>query len=104
METKVRFAPSPTGYLHMGGLRTALQLARTRAGISSERPVRVVEWPQLSWFSFRDWPAMVRTGLPARTQTPPPSWYSWLQFRLDHNGQPLVLLPQPVLEQVGPGH
>ena len=24
METKVRFAPSPTGYLHMGGLRTAL--------------------------------------------------------------------------------
>jgi len=47
---------------------------------------------------------MVRTGLPARTQTPPPSWYSWLQFRLDHNGQPLVLLPQPVLEQVGPGH
>ncbi|MBQ37344.1 MAG: hypothetical protein CME04_13225 [Gemmatimonadaceae bacterium] len=88
----------------LGGLRTALQLARTRAGISSERPVRVVEWPQLSWFSFRDWPAMVRTGLPARTQTPPPSWYSWLQFRLDHNGQPLVLLPQPVLEQVGPGH
>lgn len=24
METKVRFAPSPTGYLHVGGLRTAL--------------------------------------------------------------------------------
>ena len=24
METKVRFAPSPTGYLHIGGLRTAL--------------------------------------------------------------------------------
>ena len=24
METKVRFAPSPTGYLHFGGLRTAL--------------------------------------------------------------------------------
>ena len=24
MEIKVRFAPSPTGYLHVGGLRTAL--------------------------------------------------------------------------------
>ena len=24
MGTKVRFAPSPTGYLHVGGLRTAL--------------------------------------------------------------------------------
>ena len=24
MEAKVRFAPSPTGYLHVGGLRTAL--------------------------------------------------------------------------------
>ena len=24
MERKVRFAPSPTGYLHVGGLRTAL--------------------------------------------------------------------------------
>ena len=24
MKSKVRFAPSPTGYLHVGGLRTAL--------------------------------------------------------------------------------
>ena len=24
MQDKVRFAPSPTGYLHVGGLRTAL--------------------------------------------------------------------------------
>ena len=24
MKIKVRFAPSPTGYLHVGGLRTAL--------------------------------------------------------------------------------
>src|SRR5260370_36458550 len=39
-ETRVRFAPSPTGYLHVGGARTALfnwLFARQRGGVFALR-------------------------------------------------------------------
>ena len=87
----------------LGGLETAIQLARTHAGIGADRALRIVEWPRLGWFSFRDWPGMIRAVIAPQAQARMPTWYSWLQFRLDHNGQPLVLLPEPMLDQIVPG-
>ena len=65
---RVRFAPSPTGYLHVGGVRTALYnwlLARSRGGTfvlriedtdverSTEAAVRAIleglRWLRLDW-------------------------------------------------------
>jgi ClpP class serine protease len=86
----------------LGGLQTAIQLARDRAGIGAGREVRIVERPRLKWFSLRDWPGLM-TGGPPRAPLPQPAWISWLRFRLEHNGQPMVLLPEPLLDQFGPG-
>jgi protease-4 len=86
----------------LGGLQTAIQLARDRAGIATDRQVRIVERPRLGWFSFRDWPGLVMAGGPLRAPVPQPAWISWLRFRLEHNGQPMVLLPEPLLDQFVP--
>lgn len=86
----------------LGGLQTAIQLARDRAGIGAGREVRIVERPRLEWFSLRNWPGLM-TGNPPRAPLPQPAWISWLRFRLEHNGQPMVLLPEPLLDQFGPG-
>ena len=68
MTTRVRFAPSPTGYLHIGGVRTALfnwLWARKNDGVfvlriedtdqerSTEESVRVI-LDSMSWLGL-DW-------------------------------------------------
>lgn len=85
----------------LGGLETALQLARQRAGIDAGQQVRIIERPRLTWFSFGSLPGLLSARSSSLSQTPQPAWYSWLQFRLAHNGQPLVMLPQPLLDQFG---
>ena len=82
----------------LGGLETAIQLARKHAGIAADQPVQISEWPRLAWFSLRDFPGLIRTGLSPPAQNRQPAWYSCLQFRLEHNGQPLLLLPEPLLQ------
>jgi protease IV len=85
----------------LGGLQAAIALAARRAGIAPDRSLRITEWPRLGWFSLRDWPGLIRSGLPTRTQAAPPAWLSLLQFRLQHNGQPLIMLSEPLLDQFG---
>lgn len=57
MEVRTRFAPSPTGYMHIGNLRTALYespLAKSQGGkfiLRIEVPIRAVWWRAL-WMSF----------------------------------------------------
>ena len=47
MEVRTRFAPSPTGFMHMGGVRTALYnylFAKKNGGISETFTVRRVAY------------------------------------------------------------
>lgn len=100
----------------LGGLETALSIARRRAGITDDQQVRIIERPQLDWFSFDGLPGLLALRLSAKLSNTSgqrsgglfdrartPQWQSWLQFRLNHNGQPLVMLPQPLLDQFGAG-
>jgi hypothetical protein len=85
----------------IGGLQAALELASTRAGIPPDRPVRIVEWPRLGWFSLDGLPGLIQMAVSPRGQAVSPAWLSWLQFRLQHNGEALLLLPEPLLDQFG---
>ena len=38
MKVRTRFAPSPTGYMHIGNLRTALYKILTKNVMSKEQP------------------------------------------------------------------
>ena len=57
MEVRTRFAPSPTGYMHIGNLRTALYeylIAKSQGGkfiLRIEDTIRAVWWRAL-WMSF----------------------------------------------------
>ncbi|MDA0337298.1 MAG: S49 family peptidase, partial [bacterium] len=86
----------------LGGLQAAIAMAASRAGISPGRPLRLTEWPRLGWFSLPGLPGLVQAGLSPRTDATAPAWLSWLQFRLEHNGQAMIMLPEPLLEQVDP--
>ena len=46
MSIKVRFAPSPTGYLHVGGLRTALYNYLYAKGAGGEIILRIEDTDQ----------------------------------------------------------
>ena len=85
----------------IGGLQAAIKLAVTRAGIPHDLPVRIVEWPRLGWFSLDGLPGLVQMALSPRGQAASPAWLSLLQFRLQHNGEAMLLLPEPLLDQFG---
>ena len=67
-DVRVRFAPSPTGYLHIGGLRTALfnwLFARRHGG---KFILRIEDTDRdrstdAAIKAIRGWPALGRTGL-----------------------------------------
>ena len=83
----------------LGGLETALTMAGQRAGLAPGRRLRVVERPPLSPFSL---PALADLLGGARGPAAAPFWIEWLRLRLDHNGQPLLMPPEPVLDELGP--
>lgn len=85
----------------LGGLETALGIARERAGLDPSRPLRVLELPQLAPFSLGGRGPLVRLLAPAAAPTEP-LWLTRLRFRLDHNGQPLLMLPEPYLDELAP--
>ena len=82
----------------LGGLETALEMARERAGFSGDRRLRVVERPPASPFSL---PALMDLLGGARAPAATPFWIEWLRLRLDHNGRPLLMPPEPVLDELG---
>ena len=82
----------------LGGLETALDMARRRAGLPADRPLRVVERPQESPFAL---PALMDLLGGGRAAPAEPFWIEWLRLRLDHNGRPLLMPPEPVLDELG---
>ena len=82
----------------LGGLETALDMARQRAGLDAGRRLRVVERPQESPFALPALMDLVRGGRAASAE---PFWIEWLRLRLDHNGRPLLMPPEPVLDELG---
>ena len=84
----------------LGGLDTAVRLAREKAGIGEGEPVRIVEYPRLGWFDADAIRSMLWPSLFASRALPNGSGpvLEEFQFRLDHNGQPLLMLP---MERLG---
>ena len=80
----------------LGGLDTAVRLAREKAGIGGEDRVRIVEYPRMAWFNPSAIRGMVWPSLFATSPVRPNGSGAILeefQFRLDHNGHPLLMLP-----------
>ena len=73
----------------LGGLMTALRLARERAGLKPERPVVIDEYPRLGLI---DWerlaPRLIGQELPVSAYR---GFGKQLLFRLERSGQPLLL-------------
>ncbi len=82
----------------LGGLETALAAAGERAGLDAGR-LRVVERPPAGPFSL---PVLTDLMRGARGSSEAPFWIDWLRLRLDHNGRPLLMPPEPVLDELGP--
>ena len=78
----------------LGGLEMAVRLAKEKAGIAPDQKVRLVELPPPALFD-PGWLAPRLIGLEAPPREP---WLNYLQFRLEHNGRPLLLLPQEYLD------
>ncbi len=77
----------------LGGLETAIQIARERAGISSKADVDIVELPEKGWF---DMSGFMPKLLPFSVEDDPVIQH--LRFRLKHNGQPMPILPMDEIE------
>ena len=79
----------------IGGLETAIQIARERAGIAPEEEVKIVELPRLGWFDF----GLFQPKLSPISLEDDPV-LNHLIFRLKHNGEPMPILPLEDMEDV----
>jgi protease IV len=72
----------------LGGLETAIQIARDRAGIPHEQDVNIVEYPEKGWI---DMSFLQPKLFGVRVEDDPT--LNYVKFRLQHNGQPMPMLP-----------
>ena len=77
----------------LGGLETAIQIARDRAGICPKADVEIVELPEKGWF---DMSGFMPKLLPFSVEDDPVLKH--LKFRLEHNGQPMPIMPMDEME------
>ena len=74
----------------IGGMETAIAIAKERAGIPKEQKVTIVEMPKKGWFDFGSlMPKFF--GVEMKTASDPTM--ELLKFRLQHNGEPMPMLP-----------
>jgi protease-4 len=74
----------------LGGMETAIEIAKTRAGISPQQKVTIVELPKKGLFDFG---IFVPKLFGVETKTAVDPTVEMLQFRLRHNGEAMPLMP-----------
>lgn len=74
----------------LGGLETAIAIAKEKAGLSKDQTVKIVEIPKKGWFNFDTFvPKLFGfQSVPASDKT-----FEMVKFRLHNNGKPLPLVP-----------
>ncbi|MBI3194230.1 MAG: signal peptide peptidase SppA [Ignavibacteriae bacterium] len=78
----------------LGGLTTAIRIAKERAGLTPDEEVEIVELPEMGWFDFSS--LFQPKLLPVKIEDDPA--LNHLLFRLKHNGEPMPILPMEFLE------
>ena len=80
----------------LGGLDRAIDLARQKAGLDPDEPVRIVERPRMTWFRPIALRGLLLPRFAAgydRQRGGSSAALEEFRFRLEHNGQPLLMLP-----------
>ena len=77
----------------LGGLETAITIAKARAGIPSDQQVTLVEFPEARWFDFS-----IPPSRPFTDEEKSDGVIEHLKFLLKRNGQPLTILPLDLME------
>ena len=87
----------------LGGLDKAVEVAAERAGIPDGTPFRIVEYPRPQLFDDTMFIPRFALGWNRDAAQPDRPIMEYLQFRLDHNGEPLLLTPIDFLLNEGAG-
>jgi protease IV len=74
----------------IGGLETAIDIAKEKAGIRPEEKIKIIEMPERGLINFSQFlPGF--TGVGATVKEDP--FIQELKFRLEHNGRPMPIMP-----------
>ncbi len=77
----------------LGGLETAIQIAKVRANICSDQDVKIIEYPEKGWIDM----SFLQPKLFGVSVEDDPT-LNYVKFRLQHNGQPMPMLPIDEME------
>ena len=83
----------------LGGLETAINIAKNRAGIQKDQDITIIEMPKKGFIDFGMFMPKL-FGMAATSASDPT--VELLKFRLQHNGEPLPMLQLEDLDMMNP--